>query len=169
MGKLRLVLAVALSMALMVPAAAFAHEGAHVYRVDLDSLNDSGVDGRAVLIQRGDQLRVIVTARGLESGRVHPQHIHGLDGDENATCPPARAAGGDGLLTIGEGLPFYGGVLQSLTPFPTANPGGVVTYTQTFTVSGDLADLTDEAIVLHGMTVNGTYVPTLPVACGEIS
>ncbi len=44
-----------------------------------------------------------------------------------------------------------------------------MTYTQTFTLSGDLADLTDEAIVLHGMTVTGDYVPTLPVACGEIA
>ena len=38
-----------------------------------------------------------------------------------------------------------------------------------FTVSGDLADLTDEAIVMHGMTVDGNHVPTLPVACGQIS
>lgn len=154
-------------------------KGAQVQVVDLDSLNDSGVDGRAVLILRGDELRVNITARGLEGGAVHPQHIHGLAGDEEAVCPPATAADNvmglpeeaenpDELISLEEGLPFYGGVLQPLTPFPTANRGEVITYTGTFDVDGDLLDLSDEVIVLHGMTVDGTYVATLPVACGAI-
>jgi hypothetical protein len=28
--------------------------------------------------------------------------------------------------------------------------------------------LQNRAIVLHGLTVNGTYMVTLPVACGQI-
>jgi hypothetical protein len=28
--------------------------------------------------------------------------------------------------------------------------------------------LNKRAIVLHGMTVNGEYIATLPVACGEV-
>ena len=142
--------------------------GAQVYQVDLDALNHSGVEGKATLVLRGDQLRVVVRARGLTPGMVHPQHIHGLDGMMNATCPPPSAAGTDGLLTLEDGLPFYGPVLQPLEPFPTANKAGVVTYTQTFHVDRDLADLSDEAIVLHGAFVRGDYVATLPVACGEI-
>lgn len=160
-------------------ASASKGKGAQVEVVDLDALNDSGVDGRAVLILRGDELRVHITAKGLEPGEVHPQHIHGLMGDENAVCPPADADDNimgvpeeaddpDQFISLEEGAPFYGGILLALTPFPAANPAGVVTYTQTFDVDGDLLDLSDEVIVLHGMTIDGTYVATLPVACGEI-
>lgn len=154
--------------------------GAQVQVVDLDALNGSGVDGRAVLILRGDELRVNITARGLEAGEVHPQHIHGFEGGEEAVCPPPGAADSraglpeqadnpDQFISLEEGAPFYGGILLALTPFPTANSGGVVTYTESFEVDGDLLDLSDEVIVLHGMTIDGTYVATLPVACGEIS
>lgn len=143
-------------------------QGAQVYKVDLDPLNESGVDGKAVLVLRDGTLRVNLHARGLVPGMLHPQHIHGLDGSENATCPPASAAGDDGVLTIGEGMPFYGPVLQPLMPFPMAD-NGTVNYHETFEVSGDLSDLSDEVIVLHGKFVDGEYVATLPVACGEIS
>ena len=154
-------------------------KGAQVHQVDLDALNNSGVEGKAVLILRGDQLRVHITARGLTPGMVHPQHIHGLSGDTNAVCPPESAQDNiaglpeeaeepDEFIALEEGLPFYGPILQPLTPFPTANPAGVVTYTRSFTVDGDLTDLSDEAIVLHGRFLDGTYVATLPVACGEI-
>ena len=154
-------------------------QGAQVYQVDLDALNSSGVEGKAVLVLRGDHLRVHITARGLTPGMVHPQHIHGLDGSTNAVCPPEsaqddimglpeEAAMPDELISLEEGAPFYGGVKLSLTPFPTANKAGVVTYTQSFMVDGDLLDLSDEAVVLHGQFVDGTYVATLPVACGEI-
>lgn len=39
--------------------------------------------------------------------------------------------------------------------------GQVISY-------ADLKPLQNRAIVLHGMTVNGEYVATLPVACGQI-
>lgn len=169
----------ALALTLILPTVAMAHNGAHVYRVDLDSLNDSGVEGHAILILRGDTLRVVIQATGLEVGMVHPQHIHGLSGDTNAVCPsedarddlaglPEEAANPDEFISLEEGAPFYGPVLLSLTPFPVANAAGVVTYSQTFQVDGDLLDLSDEVIVLHGMTLEGGYAATLPVACGEI-
>jgi len=160
-------------------ASAAKGKGAQVQVVDLDALNDSGVDGRAVLVLRGDELRVNITARGLEAGAVHPQHIHGLTSSDEAVCPPPSAADDlDGLpeqaddpdqfISLEEGAPFYGPILLPLTPFPTANKAGVTTYSQTFAVDGDLLDLSDETIVLHGMTIDGTYVATLPVACGNI-
>lgn len=136
--------------------------------MDLDPLNESGVEGKAILVQRDGRLRVTLIARGVVPGMLHPQHIHGLDGSENATCPTAEDAGDDGVLTLVDGLPAYGPVLLKLTPFPMA-PHGVINYHQTFEVDGDLADLSDEAIVVHGGFVDGEYVPTLPVACGEIS
>lgn len=153
--------------------------GAQVHQVDLDALNDSGVHGKATLILRGDQLRVVVRAKGLTPGMVHPQHIHGLSGDTNGVCPPESAQDNiagvpeeamdpDEFISLEEGAPFYGPVLQQLTPFPTANQAGVVTYSQSFTVDGDLLDLSDEVVVLHGRFLGEQYAATLPVACGEI-
>ena len=141
--------------------------GAEVYQVNLDELNASGVSGKAVLVLREGTLRIHLHARGLVAGMVHPQHIHGLDASANATCPPPSASGEDTLITLPEGLPFYGPVLLPLEPFPTPDDG-TVNYHETFQVDGDLEDLSDEAIVLHGAFLDGTYDPTLPVACGEI-
>jgi hypothetical protein len=108
------------------------------------------------------------------------QHIHGLTGNTNATCPPRRsaddikndppeAAHPDQVISFAEGLPFYGPVLLALEPYPTASANGNVSYHRSFTVSGDLTDLRDEVVVLHGMSLRGVYVPSLPVACGEIN
>ena len=143
-------------------------KGAEVHQVRLTELNDSGVTGKAVLVQKDGTLRVKLHARDLVPSMLHPQHIHGLEGSTNATCPPPSAAGDDRVLTLVDGLPFYGPVLLPLTPFPMADKG-TINYHETFEVDGDLADLSDEAIVVHGGYVDGEYVATLPVACGEIS
>ncbi|SDY62665.1 hypothetical protein SAMN05661080_04082 [Modestobacter sp. DSM 44400] len=150
-----------------------------VHVVDLAPLNGSGVHGKAILIQRGGQLRVIIIARGLEPGQPHAQHIHGLDGDTNAVCPspdaadqiaglPQEASDPDRFISLEEGQPSYGPVLLPLTPFPDAAPVGIVTYHETFPVSGDLSDLSDEVVVLHGLTLDGGYAASVPVACGQI-
>lgn len=124
---------------------------------------------------------MIIRAKGLEAGKPHPQHIHGLSGDTEGTCPPPtaaddrpglpqQAANPDDVISLEEGAPFHGPVLLPLNPFPVANKAGVVTYTQTFSeISGDLADLRDEVVVLHGMTLPGGDAATLPVACGAIA
>lgn len=142
---------------------------AKMYTVDLAPLNGSGVSGTAELTLVGDQLTVRVYATGLEPNSLHPQHIHGfMDDNRNAVCPPASAdQNGDGLVDLNEGAPFYGPVLLSLTPFPTA-PDGTISYEQTFTVDDSITPLQNRVIVLHGMTVDGEYVATLPVACGQI-
>ncbi|MBC5772612.1 hypothetical protein H8S95_00925 [Pontibacter sp. KCTC 32443] len=139
------------------------------YTANIMSLNDSGVNGTATLTLEGNQLTVHIMATGLEPGMVHPQHMHGFtDDNRNAVCPPMSAdTDGDGLVELGEGVPFYGPVLLDLAPFPTA-PDGSVNYTQTFTVSAGILPLQNNVIVLHGMTVDGEYWPTLPVACGAI-
>ena len=141
------------------------------YMVEIKSLNNSGVSGMATLTLMGDELTVHIEASGLEPGMVHPQHIHGfMENNKNAVCPPMSAdTDGDGLVELPEGLPYYGPVLLSLEPFPTA-PDGTINYTRTFNISDkvDLLPLQNNVIVLHGMTVDGEYVATLPVACGEI-
>ena len=146
-----------------------------VYRARLDPLNGSGVSGTAIFTVRGDVLRAVVAVHGLEPGQVHLQHIHGMLDGSLATCPPPSAdVDGDGLISFAEGLPFYGPVLLPLQPYPTANPGGAVNTRQTFT-GAQLAQLklgsvplTNRVVVVHGMTVNGVYNMTLPVACGPI-
>ena len=143
-----------------------AGSGAEVHHADLDALNDSGVDGKVVLVLHDGTLRVHLQASGLEAGLLHPQHVHGL-ASTDATCPPASAAGSDDVLTLAEGLPFYGPVLQGLTPFTTADKGRI-TYHETFEVSGDLLDLSDEVVIVHGGFVGDTYDPSLPVACGDL-
>ncbi len=160
---------------------------AKMYTVDFTALNESGVSGSAELTLMGDQLTVKVNATGLEPDKVHPQHIHGSAGNKsNSTCPsPAADTNGDGLVDLVEGLPSYGGVLLELyvpiDEFPVADANGVLTYERTFTLGetefeeegelisqSDLSPLQNRAIVLHGMTVDGEYVATLPVACGQI-
>lgn len=147
----------------------------HVYKARLDPLNASGVSGIAIFTVRGDVLRSVVAVHGLEPGQVHMQHIHGIIDGSLATCPPPSAdSNGDGLISFAEGLPFYGPVLLPLQPYPTANSGGAVNTRQTFTgtqlaqLQLDSVPLTNRVVVVHGMTVNGTYDMTLPVACGPI-
>ena len=143
---------------------------AKMYKAYLSPLNNSGVSGMATLMLEGNMLTVTIEASGLTPNQVHPQHIHGyMEKNKNAKCPPMSAdTDGDGLVELAEGAPFYGPVLLSLTPFPTATAAGNIMYSNTFTVEKELLPLQNNAIVLHGMMVNGTYWPTLPVACAQI-
>lgn len=160
------------------PADRGGDRAAQVHRVQLDALNDSGVSGTVTLVQRGDQLRVVVNAKGLTPGVEHPQHIHGL-ADDAAVCPspeaaddlegsPEYASEPDELISLAEGAPLYGGILVPFDP-TLATASGVLSYTDTFALdSEDLLDLSDEVVVLHGAVVDGEYQATLPVACGDI-
>ncbi|HEV7331349.1 MAG TPA: CHRD domain-containing protein [Flavisolibacter sp.] len=143
---------------------------AKMYKAYLSPLNNSGVSGMATLTLEGNMLTVTIEASGLTPNQVHPQHIHGfMERNKNAKCPPMSAdTDGDGLVELAEGAPFYGPVLLSLTPFPTATAEGNIMYSNTFTIDKELLPLQNNAIVLHGMMVNGTYWPTLPVACAQI-
>lgn len=173
MRRSALVLGIVLSMLVAMPV--FADKPVKDYVVHLEELNDSGVEGTVRLSLDGDQLTVSVQATGLEPNMLHPQHIHGftvenMGNARNATCPTMEFdTNDDGLVDLGEGVPAYGPVLLSLTPFPTADSDGNVSFEQTYTVDRKmLGPLQKRAIVLHGLTVEGTYVPTLPVACGPI-
>ncbi|HEX5410146.1 MAG TPA: hypothetical protein VFW89_10285 [Gemmatimonadaceae bacterium] len=143
-----------------------------IFRVSLAPLNNSGVHGTATLAVRGSDLVVQLQAVGHIPDLQHVQHIHGFTDGTDATCPPPSAAGDDGVLTFAEGLPFYGPVQLNLTPFPTpTNSAGSIQYHASF-ASADLAfspsDLELKTMVLHGAFVDGTYVPSLPVACGVV-
>ena len=140
-----------------------------MYKAELNMLNNSGVWGMAELMLDGDQLTVTINAQGLVPDMGHAQHIHGFtDNFKNSSCPPDSAdTDGDGLVSVGEGLPYYGPVLVPLSPFTTA-PGGIIDFQQTYTVDSSLGPLQNRSIVLHGLNVNGAYVGSMPVACGQI-
>lgn len=161
------------------------------YRVDLDELNDSGVDADAKIRVRGDEVRVKIKVKDASARLPHAMHIHAVApvGSADSECPPASAAGDDNILTVLEGAPFYGGIQLSLTTtgdtsvdsalaldrFPVANPAGNYVYQRTFTigedVNADLVDnITDGHIVVHGLDASGdgTYADsTAPVLEGN--
>lgn len=146
------------------------HNDSEMYRANLRTLNNSGVNGRANMTLDGDKLTVSINARGYEANKLHVQHIHGFDDKRNSVCPtPSADVNNDGVVDLGEGLPSYGPIMLNFEPFPTADSNGRVNFQNTYTVDvSKLGPLENRAIVLHGKTVNGTYDATLPVACGQI-
>lgn len=124
---------------------------AQVYSVTFGQTAGSGVSGRATLVLKGTQLFVKINASGLEAGKQHMAHIHGVTtGNTACTGDP-------------------GAVLVPLTPYESANNGGNLSYTNTLTVDpAALGALDRLTINIHGKTVNGAYDAAAIVACGEI-
>ncbi len=161
----------------------------------LTQLNNSGVTGTFTIEQFGKGLiRVEIKATGLEaSAGVNVAHIHGLEGNADATCPTlAQDDDNDGFVELAEGLETYGPIIVNLGDVDP-NDDGIADYSMTFNVNtsssfegdmdkGDLLPLHLREIVLHGMTLeagegsnggeaDGTagYKVVLPVACGAIA
>lgn len=160
---------------------------ARSFKVHLNPLNNSGVTGTATFQYMKDgKFESHIMAKNLAPNMVHPQHIHGFgfesEHPEDAVCPPMSAAGDDGLLTLEDGLPFYGPVLvpldRKLVPltvqeFPNANAHGQVNYLE-FTTIKSLIMAVDEStegrqtlknlaldrrtVVLHGAWVKDNQV-----------
>lgn len=144
-----------------------------VFKADLQPLNNSGVSGKFMATYAvGGNIQAEVNARNLVPDMVHPQHIHA-----ESKCPPMSAAGEDGLLTMSDGLPFYGPVFipldDNLVPlepeeFPLANKNGQLNYAQRAKLSQFMAALdgtqeeknADEFLKLGHRTVviHGAYV-----------
>jgi hypothetical protein len=171
MKRLPLIAAIA-ALVLLIPALALARAAPETYMAELKSMNGSGVSATAWLTVDGGQVNVHIEEAGLEAGKPHPQHVHGkLPGDVGASptliskCPaPSRDSDGDGLVSFAEGLPDYGAVLINLGA-PVANADGSLTVDGSFATTSDLGT---RAVVIHGLTVDGAYVPSLPVACGQV-
>lgn len=183
MKKLYTTLVLAAVMALVLAPAALAQRSSETYSVDLESLNNSGATGVAEVTLQGNKLNVNIQATGLEPNKVHPQHIHGFtkqNRGQNSVCPPPSAADDlenipeevsnpDEFIGVEEGAPFYGSILLPLMPFPTADEAGNVSFEETYKVKpGQLKPLENKVIVLHGDNVDGEYVGSLPVACGQL-
>ena len=145
----------------------------NTYAVDLQPLNGSGVYGAVELkVVNGKTLTVEIEASGLEAGKPHPQHIHGFNKPPavNSSCPTIENdTDGDGLVSVGEGAVAFGPILVPLAPFDTVDGAGNLHYQASFTINpSSMQPLHKRAVVLHGLTVDSAYVPSLPIACGEI-
>jgi hypothetical protein len=143
-----------------------------VFRVKFDELNHSGVKAEATLQVKGGDLIVTLDAVGHVPHQNHPQHIHGFDA-QTSTCPTAaNDTDGDGIISFAEGLPAFGPVQVDLEPYPTpTDAAGATHFRQTFIateVPFAASELTKKTMVLHGDFFGGSYVATLPVACGRV-
>ena len=151
------------------------------YAYDLDAVQDDAVatadaTGRTrVKALPNGKVQVKVEATGLAANLPHAMHLHGVDGDGTDNgCPTAATAGGeDGIVTVLEGAPFYGGILSSLTTtgdttpasalaldrFAVADEDGRLSYTRTFDDDSALANAGTVQVVVHGIDINadGAY------------
>jgi hypothetical protein len=151
-----------------------------IYVAECNDLNNSGVDGRAVLTvnygktdsTEDDRLTVRIIAEGLDEG-LHIQHMHGFETGQNAVTPDKDDdADRDGYVELLEGVPDYGGILLNLDDeagnFPvTVGPDGSFRFNQTYHLAGDDAPHASHAgdavttfdklglnhLVIHGMSV----------------
>ncbi len=130
----------------------------------------SNVRGQVVLEQNGTSVRVKILATGLSGNNLpHAQHIHGAL-EKGSVCPTIKDdKDGNGLIDTVEGVPSYGGVLNSLTTkgdssadsalavtrFPVTINDGVLVYNRVIEVSEDVAaNLEKMHVVLHGIDIN---------------
>lgn len=167
------ILAASLAAVFSMPAVQADHHMGEEKEFDIElmSLNSSGVEGKAEVKLKGKTLTISLQASGLETGKPHPQHLHGFDdASRHSSCPGIEAdTDGDGLISIKEGVPAFGPILVPLAPFDLVDSNGKLSYEASFTVDpAKLQPLHKRAVVLHGMTVNGEYIASLPIACGLI-
>ena len=91
-----------------------------VFSTQFTALNNSGVQGAAILTLNDHALTVDIMATGLEADQTHIQHIHGFTDDTDSTSPTIlQDTDRDGFVELAEGLPNYGPVLLNLTSPPT--------------------------------------------------
>ena len=185
MKKLSVFVLLAAVVSVVLAQAAFAQSNSQTYQATLDQLNGSGASGNATVTVNGDQVTVNIETSGLAPNQPHAQHIH--IGGQNV-CPPASAdKNGDGITTVVEGMPFYGGVKVALTTkgdtsmnsgfavprMPVADANGNVSYSRTFTLPQGVSpsDIANGVIVQHGIDLNNngkydgvksTAMPALP-------
>lgn len=120
------------------------------------------------------KLQVIVEAWGLSPNLPHAMHLHGVPGAAaDLGCPGPAQAGDDGVVTVLDGVPFYGGILTSLTStgdvspasalaldrFALADANGYLYFERTFTDMAGHADAGTVQVIVHGIDFdrNGAY------------
>jgi len=188
------------TLAMPVVGAANVDFFAALSAVPHSAIADSGsnASGQASIeYVRGTTYLVTVNATGLSPNLPHLAHIHGVVKAQNE-CPPASAAGSDGLIDTLDGLPSYGPILVTFATSgdtsaaaglnigtaPVSDANGNLFFQREIKIKGDVAaNLDNLHVVIHGedLNDNGMYdgqastlapgVPLeaeLPVACGTI-
>lgn len=152
------------------------HEGT-TYVATLGELNNSGASGDVYVevSADGETMTVTLNAVNLNLDGPHAMHIHApvSNGTVSASSCPTMAddANGDGVLTVLEGAPRYGGVQVSLTTTGDTSPasalavsrfpaGNTVNYYQTNIAIPDVLkpNLGKVHVVVHGIDENGDGV-----------
>lgn len=165
--------AMSLGTVLLAGPALASHEGS-VYTGSLDELNGSGGSGDVTLTvsEDGETMSLDVGASGLNLDGPHAMHIHGIvEGEEvlASSCPSmADDADNDGVLTVLEGAPKYGGVQVSLTTTGDTSPdsalaverfpaGTSVDYSRSAIEIPQVLkpNLAKVHVVIHGIDENG--------------
>jgi hypothetical protein len=152
-----------------------------IYFADYEPLNNSGVDGVAILtVDYGkrntiedDRLTVRIIANGLDEG-LHIQHMHGFETGQNAVTPDKEDdTDEDGYVELLEGIGDYGKILLNLDneegKFPiTIGPDGSFDFKQTYHLLGDdepheghAGDeiTTFKNLDLNHLVIHGMFVP----------
>lgn len=115
------------------------------------------------------KVQVRVEAWGVSPGLPHAMHLHGVEEGQDLGCPGPSADGGDGIVDVLDGVPFYGGILASLTTsgdttaasalaldrYPVADADGYLNYARTFDNDTALAHAGTVQVVVHGIDLNG--------------
>lgn len=200
-----LLTAVAAGAILILPAASASAQSTETYTATLTQANDSGASGTANITLDGNEATITIDGRNFFEGFPHAMHIHGEAGQDNVCGPlnigdeggEALDVDGDGIISVSEAVPNYGGIAVSLTTegdtspdsglavdrFPTS---GTLDYERTFELPEEVAsDLSDYHIVVHATDLNDSgeigdsdiesdldpeldMEATAPAACGQI-
>jgi len=139
------------------------------YVAQLHPLNDSGVSGTVTLEVRGEELRVETDLTGLAPDQPHPLYIHGFRDDQQraASCPPTE--NGNGTMRMEQLVEQAGQPLVEIRLSEEVGQEGELKTQETFRVEqGALEPLGMRLVAVHGATVNGTYDPSVPAACGRL-
>jgi hypothetical protein len=190
---------------LALPVAAMA-QAPTTFTANLTQANESGASGGVTIQLDGTTADVRIDGRNFFDGFPHAIHIHGEPGGNNVCGPlnPGDAGfdeadeDGDGILSVVEGVPAYGGVAVSLTTegdtspdsalavdrFPTSS---TLDYHRTIELPRDVADnLSSLHVVVHATDLNGSgeigdlgtpssldpdldIEATAPAACGQLT
>ncbi|WP_353808753.1 hypothetical protein [Agromyces sp. SYSU T00194] len=142
------------------------------YSYDLNAIQPASVPESAasgttrVKALPNGKLQVTVEAWGLSPNLPHAMHLHGVPGAAtDMGCPGPAAAGDDGVVSVVDGIPFYGGILTSLTStgdvspasalaldrFAMSDANGYLYYQRTFTDVPGYTDAGTVQVVVHGI------------------
>ncbi|WP_104180714.1 CHRD domain-containing protein [Arthrobacter sp. B0490] len=179
MNKMRLlaVPALAISAVALAGSPAMAADGS--YSSTLGQLNGTTGTGTVTLDVVGDQATINLQVSGLAQtfqGAPYPhvQHIHG---GAAGVCPtPAADANADGIISVTESAPSYGGILATVTTSGPTSPaealnlqlggqGGDYAIQRTFTVdAATLAELEAGRAVFNVHGLDPATTPSTPEA-----